>query len=108
MVKEYSETFSYPYKWETVVSGFWIKYPNPFSKHVLSEDVFSRHITADNVLVTKRLLVKERNFHLPKWAERFVQLNHVYVVEETICDPNKNTLTSYTKNFSMTSMMVFS
>jgi hypothetical protein len=106
MVKEYFGTYTFPFSWEIVAAGFWVKYPNPFSKHVLSEDVISRYVTDNNVLVTKRLLVKERNFHLPKWADGFVNLRHVYVVEETHCDPVKKSLTSYTRNFSLTSMMV--
>lgn len=89
-----------------VVAGFWMKYPNPFSKHVISEDVISRYLTEDNVLVTRKLIVKERNFHIPKWAERFVTFKHVYVIEETYCDPNKKTFTSTTRNFSSTSFMV--
>lgn len=105
MVKEYSGKYQFPFKWEIVAAGFWVKYPNPFSKHVISEDVISRHITEDNILITKRLLVKERLFHLPKWADSFVTLKHVYVVEESHCDPVRKTLTSYTRNFSLTSYM---
>ena len=85
---------------------FWIKYPNPFSKHVVSEDVISRYLTDDNKLVTKKLLVKERTFQIPKWAERYVSIKRVYIIEETICDPKNQILTSYTKNFSSTSLMV--
>lgn len=106
MVKEYFGTFTFPFNWDIVVSGFWVKYPNPFSQHVLSEDVVSRYLTEDNVLVTRRLLVKERNFHIPKWAERYVTFKHVYVMEEAYCDPNTKTLTTYTRNFSSTSLMV--
>jgi hypothetical protein len=105
MVKEYSKTYTFPYKWEHVCAGFWVKYPNPFSKHVISEDVFHREIIDDNVLVSKRLLVKERMFHIPKWAETVVPQKQVYVVEEAHCDPNKQTLTTYTRNFTLTSMM---
>ena len=106
MVKEYFGTYTFPFKWEIVSAGFWVKYPNPFSKHVMSEDVISRYMTDNNVLVTKRLLVKERNFHMPKWADGYVKnYKHVYVLEESICDPNKKILTTYTRNFSLTSMM---
>lgn len=107
MVKEYFGTFAFPFKWEVVSTGFWVKYPNPYSSHVLSEDVISRHITEQNVLVTRKLLVKERNFHLPKWASQYVKnYKHVYVIEETFVDPNKHVLTSYTRNFSLNSLMV--
>jgi hypothetical protein len=106
MVKEYSGTYTFPFKWDIVAAGFWVKYPNPFSNHVLSEDVISRYLTENNVLVTRRLLVKERNFQIPKWAGSFVNLKHVYVIEETHCDPVKKTLTCYTRNSSLTSLMV--
>jgi hypothetical protein len=107
MVKEYFGTYTFPFKWETVTAGFWVKYPNPFSKHVCSEDVIHRSLTDNNVLVTKRLLVKERNFHMPKMFDHFVQqYKHVYVMEESYVDPVKKTLTTYTRNFSLTKFMV--
>lgn len=105
MVKEYFGTFTFPYRWELVVSGFWVKYPNPYSNHVLSEDVISRYVTDEDVLVTRRLLVKERNFHIPKWAERLINFKHVYVIEETRCDLKNNSFVSTTRNFSSNSMM---
>jgi hypothetical protein len=106
MVKEYSGTFSFPYKWEMVCRGFWQKYPNPYSKHIITEDVISRHVTKDNILISKRLILKERQFNMPKWTERLGKFGrHIYVVEETHCDPVKKTLVSYTRNFSLTSMM---
>lgn len=106
MVKEFFVSYTFPFRWEVVASGFWVKYPNPFSKHVISEDVISRYITDTNVLITKRLLIKERNFHVPKWASSLVHFNnHVYVIEESHCDPNTKTLTTITKNSSMTSLM---
>ena len=65
-----------------------------------------RYINKDNQLITKRLLVKSRTFSLPKWAEKFVQAKNVFVFEESICDPQTKTLTTYTRNSSMTSLMV--
>ena len=107
MVKEYFGTYTFPFKWEIVAAGFWVKYPNPFSNHVVSEDVVSRYITENNVLVTKRLLVKERTFHMPKWCDSYVKnYKYVHVLEETLVDPNTKTLTTYTRNFSLNSMMV--
>ena len=106
MVKEFYGTYAFPFTWDQVVSCFWVKYPNPFSKHVLSEDVFCRFLTEKNVLITRKLLVKERTFHVPKWAEKFITMKNVYVVEESHCDPENKILTSYTKNFSSNSFMV--
>jgi hypothetical protein len=107
MVKEYFGQYTFQFPWEIVVAGFWVKYPNPFSNHVKAEDVISRYVIDNNILVTKRILVKERNFHTPKWADSYVSnYKHVYVLEETLCDPNKQTLTSFTRNFSLTGLMV--
>lgn len=106
MVKEYKGTYTFPFKWDFVAAGFWVKYPNPFSNHVLSEDTVNRYLTRDNQLISKRLLVKTKNFNVPKWAEKFVvNIKHVYVLEESICDPISKTLTTYTKNSTMTSFM---
>lgn len=105
MVKEFYGNYTFPYRWDTVSSCFWVKYPNPFSKHVLSEDVFDRFVTKSNVLVTKKLLVKERTFHVPKWVEKAVTFNDVFVLEESHCDRENKTLTSYTKNISSTKLM---
>lgn len=106
MVKEFYGKYTFPFKWDTVVSCFWVKYPNPFSKHVLSEDVFSRFMTDSDVIITRKVLVKERTFHIPKWAEKFVSMKNVYVVEESHCDRRNKSLTSYTKNICGTSLMV--
>lgn len=105
MVKEFNGNYKFPYKWDIVSSCFWVKYPNPFSKHVLSEDVLSRKITDSNVLVTKKLLVKERTFPIPKWAEKFVTFKNVFVLEESHCDRDNKTLTSFTRNISSTKLM---
>lgn len=108
MVKEFSGSYIFPYKWDTVSACFWVKYPNPFSNHVLSEDVFSRFISDKGVLVTKKLLVKKSNLHIPKWGEKFITIKNGYVVEETHVDPINQVLTSYTKNISLTSLIVSS
>lgn len=107
MVKEYKETFQFNYPWEQVVAGFWIKYPNPFSKHVITEDVISRNLTKDNLLISKRLIGKVKTFSVPKWTEKFIGHHKVfYVLEESICDPIKQTLITYSRNSNLTSLMV--
>lgn len=105
MVKEFSGSYTFPYRWDIVSACFWVKYPNPFSNHVLSEDVFSRFISDKGVLITKKLLVKKSNLHIPKWGEKFITIKNGYVVEETHVDPINQVLTSYTKNISLTSLL---
>ncbi|KAG9344145.1 hypothetical protein JZ751_012627 [Albula glossodonta] len=71
--------------WDQVFSAFWQRYPNPFSTHVLTEDVVFREVTKDHRLLTRRLLTKTNR--LPRWAERFFPTNlsrSVYIVEDSI------------------------
>ncbi|XP_018591127.1 PRELI domain-containing protein 1, mitochondrial-like [Scleropages formosus] len=92
--------------WDHVVSAFWQRYPNPFSNHVLTEDVIFREVTADHRLLTRRLLTKTNR--LPRWAERFFPSNlsrSVYIVEDSIVDPAQRNLTIFTWNLNHTTLM---
>lgn len=58
-------------------------------------------------LYSKRFLTKTNK--LPKWGERFFPTSmtrNVFIVEETVVDPRKKTLTTYTRNIGLTTMMV--
>lgn len=95
-MKFYSGETVFKFTWDQVVTAFWNRYPNPYSKHVLSEDVVSREVVG-NKLFTKRLLCKSGR--LPKWGERyFGGLKYVYIIEESVVDLSSKTLTTYTRN----------
>ncbi|XP_043265714.1 PRELI domain-containing protein 1, mitochondrial [Colletes gigas] len=102
MVKRYENNITFQFSWNQVVQGFWQRYPNPHSLHVLSEDTVSREIK-NGVLYTTRLLTKTNR--LPKWGERFISKNIVKIVEESIMDPKTKTLTTYTRNLGYTKVM---
>lgn len=92
--------------WDQVFSAFWQRYPNPFSTHVLTEDVVYREVTADHRLLTRRLLTKTNR--LPRWAERFFPANlarSVYIVEDSIVDPRNRSMTTFTWNLNHTRLM---
>ena len=55
------------FTWKEVVCGFWLKYPNKFSKHVLSEDVLERKVLTNGNLRTVRLLAKTNS--IPSWGK---------------------------------------
>lgn len=44
--------------WDQVFAAFWQRYPNPYSKHVLTEDIVHREVTPDQKLLSRRLLTK--------------------------------------------------
>lgn len=54
-------------------------------------------------LFTKRLLSKTNA--CPKWAERFISARSLFIIEESIVDPVKKTLVTYTRNISCLSYM---
>jgi 4-amino-4-deoxychorismate lyase len=43
MVKFYETSFSYDYSFPAVTLAYFLRYPNPYSTHVLSTDVIDRH-----------------------------------------------------------------
>lgn len=89
--------------WEQVAIAFWNRYPNPYSKHVLTEDVMNRYIIGNGKLFTKRLIKKTNS--APKWTERFLPAKHVFIIEESIVDSRLKTLTTYTRNIGLQHLM---
>lgn len=102
MVKYFENSFVFQFKWDQVVQGFWQRYPNPESNHVLSEDTVCREIRG-NKLFSKRLLTKTNR--VPKWGERFIGARIVRIIEESIVDPKKRIMVTYTRNIGYTRVM---
>jgi len=94
----------YKYSWDQVVAAFWQRYPNPKSKHVLSEDVLDRKVVGKKMF-SKRLICKTNS--VPKWGERIMSgiSRNVYVIEESILDLKTNTFTTYTRNIGLQKLM---
>lgn len=106
MVKYFCNTTDIKSTWDHVVSAFWQRYPNPFSTHVLTEDVVYREVTTDHRLLSRRLLMKTNR--LPRWAECLFPAGMsrcVYIVEDSIVDPVNRSLTTYTWNLNHTTLM---
>uniref|UniRef100_UPI003AAFCC3D PRELI domain-containing protein 1, mitochondrial-like n=1 Tax=Centroberyx gerrardi TaxID=166262 RepID=UPI003AAFCC3D len=92
--------------WQQVLSAFWQRYPNPYSTHVLTEDVLYREVTPSNHLLSRRLLTKTNR--LPGWAELVFPAHMaraVYVLEDSIIDPHTHTLTTKTWNLNHNTLM---
>lgn len=59
MVKCYSADYSYDYSFPAVALAYFLRYPNPYSRHVASTDTISRHFdAATQRLTTVRLHLK--------------------------------------------------
>ncbi|KAI1278096.1 PRELI domain-containing protein 1, mitochondrial [Halotydeus destructor] len=102
-MRYYEGQHTFDYSWDKVARAYWCRYPNPWSKHVLSEDVLDRHIDGEGRLITKRLLSKTNK--APKWTEKFISARCVYIVEESIVDPVGKTFVTFTRNVGLQSFM---
>ncbi|XP_014068863.1 PRELI domain-containing protein 1, mitochondrial isoform X1 [Salmo salar] len=92
--------------WDQVCIAFWERYPNPYSNHVLTEDIIFREVTPGNCLVSRRLLTKTNR--APRWMEKYLPVTmarHAYIIEDSIVDPQNRTMTTLTWNISHARMM---
>ncbi|EGP92553.1 unnamed protein product [Zymoseptoria tritici ST99CH_3D1] len=66
MVKFYSTTYDYDYGFSAVTLAYFLRYPNPYSRHVASTDTISRHFDPETQrLTTVRLHVKRSRIPAP-------------------------------------------
>lgn len=102
MVKVLHTEYDLPYEWNRVALAIWLKYPNPFSNHVLAGDIISRHVDpSSGCLHSTRLLLKQSS--LPNWIRRlFTNSTVAYTLEESIVDPVKKSMTIICSNVSHT------
>ncbi|KAM8733019.1 PRELI domain containing 1a [Acanthopagrus latus] len=92
--------------WDQVCIAFWQRYPNPYSNHVLTEDIIFREVTPTNCLMSRRLLTKTSRG--PRWMERYLpkqMASSAYIIEDSIVDPQKRTMTTLTWNISHARLM---
>ncbi|XP_067838511.1 PRELI domain-containing protein 1, mitochondrial-like [Heptranchias perlo] len=107
MVKYFFDLTTLKSSWDQVASAVWQRYPNPFSKHVLTEDVIYREVTSDNKLFSRRLFTKTNR--LPRWGEMIFPTNlsqSVFVIEDSIVDLQNRTFTTLTWNVNHTRLML--
>uniref|UniRef100_A0A671SH74 PRELI domain containing 1a n=1 Tax=Sinocyclocheilus anshuiensis TaxID=1608454 RepID=A0A671SH74_9TELE len=93
MVKYFSCAGFLKSSWDQVFLAFWQRYPNPYSNHVLTEDIIFREVTPDNY---------------PRWAEKFLPAHmaqKAYIIEDSVVDPRGRTMTTLTWNISHACVM---
>ncbi|CAI5651733.1 unnamed protein product [Oreochromis niloticus] len=79
---------------------------SPCSNHVLTEDIIFREVTPTNCLISRRLLTKTSR--APRWMERYLpkhMASSAYIIEDSIVDPQKRTMTTLTWNISHARLM---
>ncbi|XP_026469286.1 protein preli-like [Ctenocephalides felis] len=100
--KYFENTTVFNFKWDQVAKAFWLRYPNPHSSHVLSEDTITRDVK-EGRLHTRRLLTKTNL--VPKWGKKFISAPFVKIYEESIVDPLNKTMITYTFNMGHAKVM---
>lgn len=76
-----------------------MKYPNPFSSHVLSSDILSRHLDPQTGrLHTRRLIHKTGT--MPTWLVNMLKSQEAFVLEESVVDPQKCFMQTRTRNLT--------
>ena len=96
----WTTTQEHDYDWHTVASLYWKRYPNPNSKHVLSEDILSQQVDVNNGLLRVKRLVSKVN-KIPWWTQKYFNAKVVWLTEEIIVDPKSKILTTYIRNINL-------
>ncbi|WVQ79999.1 hypothetical protein IAT38_002100 [Cryptococcus sp. DSM 104549] len=96
MVQVYRKTHEYPDSPPTPLLAFFLRYPNPFARHVLSVDVLSRHVDPLTGQIHTTRLILKRGI-IPKWATRWLPVGagggsggrglDAWVLEDSVVDP---------------------
>ncbi|KAL8862601.1 MAG: hypothetical protein Q9178_001099 [Gyalolechia marmorata] len=113
MVKFYESSFSYDYPFPAVSLAYFLRYPNPYAKHVLSTDVIDRHFDPDNQrLHTTRLHLKRSK--LPPTVLKLLpkgilgsnsDSGQSYILEKSVVDVKEGWMTTETRNLEWTGIL---
>ncbi|KAL8742769.1 MAG: hypothetical protein Q9190_004804 [Brigantiaea leucoxantha] len=113
MVKFYESSFSYDYAFPAVSLAYFLRYPNPYAKHVLSTDVIDRHFDAENQrLHTTRLHLKRSKLPpavlklLPKGIfSANSDTGQSYILETSVVDAKEGWMKTETRNLEWTGIL---
>ncbi|KAI9768841.1 MAG: hypothetical protein M1840_004655 [Geoglossum simile] len=114
MVKFYENSFSYDYSFPAVTLAYFLRYPNPYSTHVLSTDVIDRHIDPKTQrLHTVRLHLKRSKLPsavlklLPKsiLGATSNDSSQAYILERSVVDVNEGWMETESQNLEWTGVL---
>jgi len=114
MVKFYSQNYQYDYPFATVSLAYFLRYPNPFSRHVLSTDVLHREYDpVTQRLYTTRLHLKRSR--LPSAVLKILPRSLLggsasgesqsYILEKSIVDVKQGWMKTESRNLDFTSVL---
>jgi hypothetical protein len=88
-----------------VAHAIFQRYPNPFARHVLSEDTVHRELIDGRTLYSRRFLTKTNK--VPSWGEKWLSglVRRVPMLEESYVDTQTQTITLYTRSVGLATFM---
>ena len=111
-MKVYESSFNYDYPFPTVTLAYFLRYPNPYSRHVLSTDVIDRHIDPDTKrLHTLRLHLKKSKVpsailsFLPRGLAGPGGASQSFILERSTIDINEGWMETESRNMEWTGIL---
>jgi len=98
-------TTTFPHSFFNIASHFFLRYPNPSSRHVISVDTIHSAVT-NGKLYTTRILLKRESAESSEWIRRMIGKGEGYVLEQSIIDPANKTIETYIRNLSFPRIML--
>ncbi|KAJ5648670.1 hypothetical protein N7490_005042 [Penicillium lividum] len=111
-MKFFENKFTYDYSFPAVSLAYFLRYPNPYSRHVLTTDVIDRYVDpATQRLHTTRLHLKKSKIPagilklLPKGMGGSDHSGQSYILETTIVDPHEGWMETESRNMEWTGIL---
>ncbi|KAF1917585.1 PRELI-like family-domain-containing protein [Ampelomyces quisqualis] len=114
MVKFYSSSETYPYPFPAVTLAYFLRYPNPYSTHVLSTDTIARHFDPETQrLTTIRLHLKRSK--LPAAVLKLLPRSllgasatgdtQTFILEKSVVDVKEGWMDTESRNLEWTGVL---
>jgi hypothetical protein len=111
-MKFFENTFTYDYSFSAVSLAYFLRYPNPYSRHVLTSDVIDRYVDPiTNRLHTTRLHLKRSKIPsamlklLPKGIGGAENAGQTFILETSVVDANEGWMETESRNMEWTGIL---
>lgn len=111
-MKFFESVFTYDYSFPAVTLAYFLRYPNPYSRHVLTTDVIDRFVDPNTQrLHTTRLHIKKSKVPsailklLPKGIGGSDNSGQSCILEITVVDPREGWMKSESRNIEWTGIL---
>ena len=114
MVKFYSTIYTYDYSFPAVSLAYFLRYPNPYSRHVASTDTIDRHYDPETGrLTTVRLHLKRSR--IPTAVLKLIPRSTLgagedgktqsFILEKSVVDPREGWMETESKNLDWNNVL---